>query len=433
MYVNLASNRKRGTTEWCDTVIKVTALGTNKEIQRVCFVVMGFGKKTDYESGRTLDLDATYEAIIKPAVIAAGLRCIRSDELIHSGVIDTEMYTLLLRAELVVADISTGNVNAIYELGVRHALRPHSTIIMKEALGKLYFDLDHVNTFEYQHLGEDIGAREAKRACDALSKLISSALEGSKPDSPVYTFLPSLRQPQLSDTEYAQLLDETEASQEKFSSILSQAENSIKESRMEDAAGLFSEIDSMRPEEPYIVQQLALSTYKAKQPSELEALISGLSIIGRLAPDTSNDPETLGITAAIRKRLWLLTGDQIQLEKAIRFYRRGFEVRRDYYNGENLALCLELRAKAQSDVMERQYDEMSAKKVRDEIIVLLTELVATDSFQDRSDRKWIYATLASCFYKNQIIDLAQEYERKFMDEGPAVWEVETYNSSKQLN
>ncbi len=26
----------------------------------VCFVVMGFGKKTDYESGRTLDLDATY-------------------------------------------------------------------------------------------------------------------------------------------------------------------------------------------------------------------------------------------------------------------------------------------------------------------------------------------------------------------------------------
>jgi hypothetical protein len=28
---------------------------------------MGFGKKTDYESGRTLDLDATYEAIINPA------------------------------------------------------------------------------------------------------------------------------------------------------------------------------------------------------------------------------------------------------------------------------------------------------------------------------------------------------------------------------
>ena len=75
--------------------------------RKVCFVVMGFGKKTDYESGRTLDLDATYEAIIRPAVDLAGLRCIRADEVTHSGVIDVEMYELLLRADLVVADIST--------------------------------------------------------------------------------------------------------------------------------------------------------------------------------------------------------------------------------------------------------------------------------------------------------------------------------------
>ena len=85
------------------------------ELQKVCFVVMGFGKKTDYESGRTLDLDATYEAIIKPAAEAANLRCIRADEVIHSGLIDAPMYEMLLRADLVVADISTGNANAVYE------------------------------------------------------------------------------------------------------------------------------------------------------------------------------------------------------------------------------------------------------------------------------------------------------------------------------
>ena len=38
--------------------------------------------------------------------------------------IDTRMYEMLLRADLVIADISTGNVNAVYELGVRHALKP---------------------------------------------------------------------------------------------------------------------------------------------------------------------------------------------------------------------------------------------------------------------------------------------------------------------
>lgn len=42
------------------------------DVQKICFVVMGFGKKTDYDSGRLLDLDATYEAIIQPSVEANG-------------------------------------------------------------------------------------------------------------------------------------------------------------------------------------------------------------------------------------------------------------------------------------------------------------------------------------------------------------------------
>ena len=57
-----------------------------------CFVVMGFGKKTDFETGRTLDLDKSYRNIIKPAVIAAGLECTRADEIPHAGVIDVPMY-----------------------------------------------------------------------------------------------------------------------------------------------------------------------------------------------------------------------------------------------------------------------------------------------------------------------------------------------------
>ena len=125
--------------------------------QMICFVIMGFGKKTDYETGRTLDLDATYDAIIEPAVIKNNIRCIKANEILHSGIIDSKMYEMLLHAELVIADISTGNVNAVYELGVRHALRPHATIIMKENAGKLHFDLNHTNTFPYVHMGEDIG------------------------------------------------------------------------------------------------------------------------------------------------------------------------------------------------------------------------------------------------------------------------------------
>src|SRR2546423_3557484 len=102
------------------------------ETTGTCFVVMGFGKKTDFETGRTLDLDKTYRNIIKPAVEAAGLECIRADTITHSGPIDVPMYEQLLNADVVVADLSTSNKNAYYELGVRHALRPYTTIIICE-------------------------------------------------------------------------------------------------------------------------------------------------------------------------------------------------------------------------------------------------------------------------------------------------------------
>ena len=94
---------------------------------------MGFGKKTDLSTGKTLDLDKTYKNIIRPAVEKSGLKCVRADEIQDSGLIDKSMYALLMHADLVVADISTYNPNAIYELGVRHAVRPFSTKINRQS------------------------------------------------------------------------------------------------------------------------------------------------------------------------------------------------------------------------------------------------------------------------------------------------------------
>ena len=398
--------------------------------RRVCFVVMGFGKKTDFESGRTLDLDATYEAIIRPAAEAADLRCIRADEIAHSGVIDVAMYDMLLRADLVVADISTGNVNAMYELGVRHALRPNSTIVMRESEGRLNFDLNHVATFRYEHLGSDIGNREARRAGHDLQVLIRETLAASKPDSPVYAYLPLLQQPRLSEQQYAELLDQTEEAQERLAGLMRFGEEALRGGRHGDAARSFGLAAELKPEEPYILQRLALATYKSKAPSELEALINGLQIMERLRPERSNDPETLGITGAIRKRLWALTQDRVQLDAAVRLYGRGYEVRRDYYNGENLALCYDFRSGTQQDADEARYDLMSARKVRLALIGSLAELVASAQFDERSDRRWVFATLANSHFATGGAAKGAEYEALFRAEDPVAWEIETYEAGK---
>ena len=108
-----------------------------------CFVLMGFGEKVDYKTNRTLDLDKTYH-IIRKAVEQAGLECIRADDIVHSGVIDKPMYQNLLSADVAIADLSTSNENAIYELGVRHALRPHTTIVLAEKQFGFPFDLNHL-------------------------------------------------------------------------------------------------------------------------------------------------------------------------------------------------------------------------------------------------------------------------------------------------
>src|SRR5262245_44884635 len=121
---------------------------------KTCFVSMAFGKKTDFATGRTLDLDKTYRTIIKPAVTGEGLDCIRADEIPHAGIIDVPMFEHLLTADLMISDLSTLNPNALYELGLRHALRPSSTIVIAERQTTLPFDINNVEIHRYEHLGE---------------------------------------------------------------------------------------------------------------------------------------------------------------------------------------------------------------------------------------------------------------------------------------
>jgi tetratricopeptide (TPR) repeat protein len=400
-----------------------------KDSRKLCFVVMGFGIKPDLGTGRALNLDATYEWIIKPAVEKHNLRCVRADEVLHSGLIDLPMYEMLLRADLVIADISTGNTNAVYELGVRHALRPRSTIIMKEKEGALQFDLNHINTLHYEHLGKDIGASEAARVTNELQALIGTVLATNTVDSPIYTVLPNLQQPALSEEQFDKLVDEVEQTDEVLRKILHGGEQAIAGSNFTDAVAAFSEAIIIKPNDSYLLQRLALSTYKAGIPSEIAALFKALEIINQLSPDKSNDPETLGLAGAINKRIWESIHDITNLELAIKYYRKGWEVSRDYYNGENLANCYKTRGElAAAD--EKIYYDFSARKTRIEVIKRLEEILADPSFNERSDIKWIYATLANCnFHLNNSAN-GIHFEEKFMGQNPSEWEIETYRKHK---
>jgi len=391
---------------------------------------MGFGKKTDLSTGKTLDLDKTYKNIIKPAAEKAGLQCVRADEVQDSGLIDKSMYALLMHADLVVADISTYNPNAIYELGVRHAVRPYSTIIIKEQEGVIPFDLNHNRIFHYAHLGDDIGVDEAERCKDALVDMIESIQKSKIVDSPLYDYIQDIEPPKLTQKEYRRIIGDLSDREESIFAISERATHFMEESNFVEASKLWEKAESLVPNETYFTQQHALSKYKSKSPTEISSLTDALKIIEKLDPDDeTNDPETLGLTGAIYKRMWHATEDPEYLKRAINYYGKGFKIRRDYYNGENYALCLNISASIESDPEEKTFYKVSAKKARQEIIETL-DYLSSDEEMSQSINKWPYATLANCYFGLDDDENGTKYEKIYLGITSVDWERETYFESK---
>ncbi|MCF4127614.1 TRAFs-binding domain-containing protein [Methylobacterium sp. SyP6R] len=152
----------------------------------LCFVLMPFGTKKD-ESGRMIDFNAIYNRIIHPAVIAAGLDVIRADEEHVGGSIHKTMFERLMLCEYAIADLTTANPNVYYELGVRHALRPRSTVILFAEGTKLPFDVSPVRGLPYRI---DKGVPTDPRACaEAITRRLVVLRDEQGDDSPVFQLI----------------------------------------------------------------------------------------------------------------------------------------------------------------------------------------------------------------------------------------------------
>ncbi len=380
-----------------------------------CFVIQGYGQKTDYSNGRVLDLDASY-AVIKEAVEDAGLECIRCDEIAHSGVIDVPMYQQLLEADLVIADLSTYNINAAFELGVRYALRPHCTLIVAESQFRNPFDTSHTVMLSYEHLGKDVGAQEARRFRRALKGQIEALRAAQRIDSPVYTYLPQLQPPaavQASTPRSAPVLEaggavamlttgataavpEPAGRDLSLKQLLETAQQLVDQRLYAPAASLLEELRRQRPHDSDITQRLALAIYKSEQPDAQTALHAARELLRELNPASTNDPQTLGLWGAIHKRLWEHRAHAPYLDASIEGYERGFYLKQDHYNGINLAFMLDVRgelAASSGDMANAITDHTLAARVRREVLRWCADQAERLREVDPMDRYWVLASL----------------------------------------
>jgi hypothetical protein len=453
-----------------------TAPATGTAPKARCFVVMGFGVKTDLATGRKLDLDKSYRLLIKPSVEGANLECIRADEIRHSGTIDVPMYRELLSADCVIADLSTANPNALYELGIRHALRPRTTIVISENKLPYPFDLNHILIQGYAHLGDAIDYDEVIRFRKILGEQLEAAVKSKEADSPVYTFLPKLSPPTEPTTgarEAGQNIDAARKSlkagiavevadppksrDQTLSVLIEQGENAIAKDDFAAAKALFdAALKSGQTEsgeegaiahDPYLIQRLALATYKAKQPTHVAALEQAMAVLQPLRPDDSNDPETVGLAGAIEKRLFDEGQGLDHLSRAIGFYGRGYYLRNDWYNAINLAYLLNVRSDSDLDSKdtERIADLVWANRIRREVVALcdrdLADIADREKglqnqaetleselrARDRERKFWCLATLTEAHFGLGAFEEYRKARESAVALGKAGWMVESMN------
>jgi hypothetical protein len=417
--------------------------------KKTCFVVMGFGVKTDYTKPKTFNLDKTYKNIIKPAAVAAGFECVRADEIVHSGNINVPMYDQLLNADVVVADVSTYNCNAFYELGVRHALRPFSTIIISEDGLTFPFDVAQISVRKYHHMGEGIDFDEVERMKTDLAEAMKVIAERRASDSPVYTFVKNLTPPSIAAARAEAVPAEAAGARSAASArsaapaeppsptasvLVEQAEEAFANNNFTLAKALLTELRRMMPNELWVTHKLVVATYKSKIPTEADALQEASDLLGGLNAKDATDTETLGLLQAVHKRLWNLTQSRPHLDKAIWSSEKGFYLKNDYYNGINLAFLYNVRAStAGTSGPDAIADFVLAERTRRRVIDVCEELLRQDEADagarrlDRDAKYWILATLAEAWVGLGDDPQAQTYVAKAAALNPPApqWMVDT--------
>ncbi|NDC40946.1 MAG: hypothetical protein EBZ77_05260, partial [Chitinophagia bacterium] len=165
------------------------------------FIVRPFGKKPVYKTaddGATsekilFDFDRVEAELIKPAMMAVGLLGGTTGEVFEAGDIREDMFSELLLADIVIADITIHNANVFYELGIRHALRDKRTVLIKcDKYDQTPFDI-----LGYRYLSYD--ENRPGEAVEQLKEMLTATRDTERVDSPVFKTLPKLN---AQDLEY---------------------------------------------------------------------------------------------------------------------------------------------------------------------------------------------------------------------------------------
>jgi len=337
----------------------------------LCFILMPFGKKPD-ATRFLIDFDSVYHDLIVPAVSQAKMQPIGADEERLGGIIHKPMFERLILCDFAIADLTTANANVLYELGVRHGVRPWSTVLVFAEGSRLPFDVAPLRAMPYYLSPEGFPENLEKTRADLVQRLEEARY--AKPDSPVFQLVEGLNPPEIShmktdvfreSVEYSLNMKEKLASSRKKGiddvrsvqqelGAISNAESGIvvdlflsyrAVEAWQDMINLVQKISPPLAATVMVQEQLALALNRVGEGERAERILK--EVLVARGPSS----ETYGLLGRVYKDRWenaLNRGDAVLarglLDKAIDAYKRGFEADwRDAYPGVNAVTLMEIR------------------------------------------------------------------------------------------
>jgi tetratricopeptide (TPR) repeat protein len=405
----------------------------------VCFVLMPFGIKAD-ASGRSIDFDCIYETIFKPAVNTTGLLPVRADEEQAQGFIHKLMYERLLLSEYAIADLTILNANVYYELGVRHAARPSTTIMTMAGQTGLPFDVAGLRALPYS-LNSDGAPANAEASKAALVEQLKSCIARTSIDSPIYQLVDGMQPPPI-DPGHTDLFRERIAGFEVIKGQLVAARAGSNIEAIESVAKslgdvadldanvaidllsayrdvgafdkmveLIKNMDGTLAQTTVVLQLLAFAQNRLGRSREAEETLK--QVIAARGPSG----EVNGLLGRVYKDQWdkaVTSGDKFlakaYLTRAIETYLEGFEADwRDAYPGINAVTLMEVADDAR----------------RQELIPVVRYSVERKLARKAGADYWDYATRLELAVLADDMDASADALGKALSVGPQAWALET--------
>ena len=405
----------------------------------LCFVLMPFGRKLD-AAGRVTDFDAVYQQIIAPAVEQAGLEPIRADEEKIGGTIHKPMFERLMLCHYAVADITGANPNVFYELGIRHAIRPRSTVIVFAEGTVPPFDVALVRGIAYR---VDAGGApvNAESPLQAIAAQLVEARGNPLDDSPIFQLLEHLPRFEVDHSKTDVFRESAEYSKrykERLKGAVRQGAPAVEAIMKEKALSNLLEVESgivvdlflsLRDVKAHaamieLYERMPLPIKRAKMMREQLGFAlnregrfeEAEQVLKEVIAEFGPSSETNGLLGRVYKDRWDrakkegLPEARALLKSAIDTYLAGFEADwRDAYPGVNAVTLMEMMPRA---------DPRQA-----EILPVVRYSAARKAV--RNPDYWDHATLLELAVLARDTDDAEERLGEALALARAGWELET--------